>query len=367
MARGTPRISSGTLPIVGSGQRDIFYDKIISEITAYQSNGVQAWGVTTIATREKVLHSVGDRALGAGGNVGDTDSWLYLMRTGSTIMCSIALDYSPTSGAWANAYRRAYTTNYTLATPSDTAAIDWWMCVNEYEIFIQWVQSGARHCAYFGSLVRMYSTRINGLARITSQSGTGNGVILGTDRDISASIQVGQYVHLINQTPDGVAIQSVAPLLCVVKGVSSSTITCDGVSNTYAVGSLVGLDPASFWVFGDPAATPRGCMKFDCTWADNANSAAPTTLPFYVGMEGDNDPCLDSYYPMLEVVFLGSATPNIVPRGKTGFVRACPWGVQADGDLMQIEGDAAQIWKCWANVEYQFVGTYATCVGPGAT
>lgn len=369
MARGTPRISSGTIPSAGSGNRAALFDRIATEIEAYQSNGEQAWAKTTIATREYVYHSVGDRALGSGSNKGNTDIWLYLKLSTSQIKSDVAMDYSPTSGAWSNAYRRAVSgTSTAFDSISDTAQIDWWACINEHEIYFYYVQSGIRRWAYFGCLIPVYSSRFNGVARITSQSGTGNGVVLGLDRDISANIQPGQYVHLINQTPDSTAIQSVAPNFCAVTAVTANSITVDGVTSTFAVGSICGLDPQSVWETGKDvsASAGYGIMKFDATYVDGNNIGYYTYFP-NPGVEGDNDPCFDNHYPMLDLAYYGSATPNQILRGKFSILRICPYGAQADGDIMRIEGDTSQDWRVVVSTDLCPVSNWALCIGPGAT
>lgn len=372
MARSTPTYDAGTIPAAGSGNIALFIAKIIEKLTEHQSNGEQAWEladqIDTGVDYEAVFHSVGDRSLGSGSNKGDTDIWVWIhQRSVDDFQMRVAQDYSPTDGNWAGgSYRPAGSSDFTTNV-SDTAAIDWWSVCNEYEFHFIWLQGGVYHVFGFGQLIRPFSEALNGVARVTSQSGTGNGVVIGLDRDISGNIEVGQYVWLVNQTPDGNSIQSVGIDVCEVTAVGPSSITLDGVTNTYAVGSLCGLDPAP--VFAKNAST--GSIYFtgllDGTYASESGNYGTTVNPGASALyEPDYDPGVDQLY----VGFQPFVQMSIAPRGFRGkfqHVRIFTFGTQADQDLMEIDFDSGQRWKAFVSSGVLWFGGWVVGYGPGAS
>lgn len=378
MARGTPVASKGTIPSAGSGNIVVLRDQLSSLIEAITSNGTQAWTKTTIAADDLVYHSVGDRALVSGA--GDTDIWVRLYRSSSTFSVNAAQDYSPTGGSpqsWASgSYRPSLssTGNAWANGISDTAAIDWWFVGNEYEIAFACVQSGTYRWIWFGQPIRPFGSRTNGVARITSQSGTGDGVTLGLDRDITSNIQVGQRVLIVNQTPDGTAIQtSPDPSVITVVGKTVSSLTVDGIASTYSVGSLVGIDPCPVHF----TYTSVNGYIYEIGQPDGQFASSGVGYQYgyaissgYNTTEADQDPGYDGTYPVYEVGIIGGVTSPAngrVPRGKMQTVRMCPIGTQADGDLMQVDWNTSDKWWVFVNTNFHMQSSWGTMFGPGAT
>lgn len=377
MARGTPVISKGTIASAGSGNLVALRNQLSSLIEAITSNGTQAWSKTTITTDDLVYHSVGDRSLASGA--GDTDIWVRLLRAATSFYINVAQDYSPTGGSpqsWASGSYRPSVSSGTIwgNSMSDTAAIDWWFIGNEYEVAFICVQSGTYRYTWFGQPIRPFGSRTNGVARITSQSGTGNGVTLGLDRDITSNVQVGQKVLIVNQTPDGTAIQtSPNPSVITVVGKTVNSLTVDGIASTYAVGSLVGLDPCPvhFAVTGGSYYL-YGMGQPDGQFASSGPGYQTSSLisSGYYTTETDQDPGYDGTYPAYEIGVIGAVsapTNGRIPRGKIQVMRICPFGTQADGDIMQVDWNTSDKWWVFVNTSLQIQSNWALMIGPGAT
>lgn len=367
MARGVPIYDSGVIP-AGGGTQQAFIDKIVEKLTEYQSNGEQAWElaeqIDTGANYEAVFHSVGDRSLGSGANKGDTDLWIYLHKSSvDDYAARCYQDWSPTSGA---GYREAGTANFQTDL-SDTVAVEWYSCCNESEFVFIYNYGGNWNSLCFGSVIRPFSDKLNGVARSTSQSGTGNGVVVGLDRDITTSIEVGQYVWLVNQTPDAQALQSVGIDLCEVTGVTAANITLNGVTNTYANGSLVGLDPTPMYYRGGTSGsnTPYFSQALNGSYTGvTIQDGALVNLGTTALVEADYDPGPDQLYIGFQPFVKMDAAPEGY-RGKFQHFRVFTLGTQVDADLMEVDFDSAQRWKCFVN-HTMFVN-WVTCIGPGAS
>ncbi len=371
MARGVPTFNSGSIP-AGGGSQQAFIDQIVTELTAYQSNGEQAWELADLidsgADYEAVFHSVGDRSLGSGSNKGDTDIWVYLHRRSvDDYECLAAQDYSPTTGSWSSgAYQEADASDFEVNL-SDTVGINWWCVVNEYEFVFVWVRGGTYKFLHFGQPIRPFSEALNGIARITSQSGTGNGVTIGLDRDITSKIKVGQYVWLVNQTPDSTGIQSVSNDLVEVKAIASGQMTVDGVAGTYAVGSLAGIDPVPTFAHGSATGNSYLVSELDGSWsAGNAQPAATVNPGATAITEGDFDPGPDQLFLSFQP-FLKMATAPSGIRGKFQHIRICTVGPQADQDLSEIDFDSGQRWKIFISSGARMFTSWGTAIGPGAS
>lgn len=372
MSRSIPTYDSGTILAAGSGNIALWLAKLIEKLTEHQSGGVDAWEladqIDTGVDYEAVFHSVGDRTLGSGSNVGDTDIWVWIhQRSADDFQIRVAQDYSPTTGNWAGgAYRPAGTGDF-VANVSDTQAIDWFSVCNEYEFVFVWVQGGTWHVLSFGSLIRPYSAALNGVARITSQSGTGNGVTIGTDRDISGSLEPGQGVWLLNQTPDATGIQSVAPDLVTVVSVTANTVVVDGVVGTFAVGSLIGLDPCPTYVKNTSVATAYFAQNMDGTYTAESSQTGSAINPLTAILtESDFDPGVDQLYYGGQPFVKMTISPQGF-RGKFQHVRVFTLGLQADEDLMEVDFDSAQRWKVFISTGVTWNTAYATAFGPGAS
>lgn len=372
MSRSAPIYDAGTIPASGGGNVTLWRDKIIEKLTEFQSNGEDAWEladqIDTGVDYEAVFHSVGDRTLGSGGNIGDTDIWLWIhQRSVDDFVLRTSQDYSPTTGNWAGgSYRPAGTADF-ATNVSQTQAIDWFSICNEYEFIFIWNQGGTWKVISIGALIRPYSAALNGVARITSQSGTGNGVTIGTDRDISGSLEPGQGVWLLNQTPDGVGIQSVGIDLVTVVSATSNTVVVDGVVGTFAVGSLIGFDPCP--VYNKTTATSQ-CyfsQQLDGTYTTETAESGATVNPLLAILtESHFDPGPDNLYYGGQPFVKMNAQPAGF-RGKHQHARIFTLGLEVDEDLMEVDFDSAQRWKVFISTNATWFSQYATGYGPGAS
>lgn len=366
MARSAPIVDSGNIPS-GSGNRATFMNTLVAKLTEFQSGGTDAWELTNQfdvgASYDGVFHSVGDRTI-AGGS-GDTDIWIRLRMSSGTVYVQGAQDFSTIAASWtAGRYREINSSG--TGSIDDTTAIDWFSVVNEYEFHFVWLQGGAWHSLSLGSLIRPYSDAIGGVGRITSQSGTGNGVVLGIDRDLTNDIQVGQKVWLVNQTPDGSALQSVGIDIVTVTAKTASTLTVDGVTNTYAVGSLVGWDPCPTFVKPSTSTTVCFGQKLDGSWSSsNGQIGYIHNIIDNVGItESDFDPGLDGLYAGGDCGVVMNSYPQGY-RGKFQLVQIFTLGTQTDMDLMQVNFDATQQYKVLTSSGASWFSSYATGFGPG--
>lgn len=371
MSRGVPTYSSGTIP-AGGGSQQAFIDTIVAQLTAYQSNGEQAWELADLivagANYEAVFHSVGDRSMGSGSNKGDTDIWIYLhKRSVSAYEAFCAQDYSPTTGNWSGGSHQDTDPGDFELNLVDTVAIDWWCVVNEYEFIFIWLKGGVYKTLHFGQPIRPFSEALNGVARITSQSGTGNGIIIGLDRDIISNIKVGQYVWLVNQTPDATGIQTVSNDLVEVIAIASNQMTVDGVVGTFAIGSFSGLDPVPTFVRATATGKNEFVSKLDGTWTGLIVQSATSINPgATIITESDFDPGPDQLYLGFQPYARMDDGPEGI-RGKFQHMRMFTYGVQADQDLMEIDFDSGQRWKVFVTSGATIFVGWGMGIGPGAS
>ncbi|MFA4944431.1 MAG: hypothetical protein WC789_06995 [Lentisphaeria bacterium] len=369
MARSTPTATKGTIPVSGGGNRDALFDLIQSSLTAFLSGGIQAWTEAQVisavgGSQDYVYHSVGDRNLVAGE--GDADIWLRLTQTaaGATITVKVYQDWSPTSGT---GHRECGTS--LLSAVNDTQALDWWIVVNEYEFAMVYVQGGVWRAFSVGQTIRPYSTRINGICRTTEAIAVGGGATqtIDVDRDLTANLQVNQKVWLVNQTPDGVALQSRDPQLVNVDAVTASTITFTGITGDIAIGSLVGLDPQPEYVTLEMVVSSSSYWVHTrgMSWTSATGQTGQTAWLGSQLTEAANDPDYSGYYPGFQGYQKMTGAAFQEYRGKMQHVRIFGNGTQADGDIMQIEADATNQWWVFPSVSLAGSG-WCVAIGPGA-
>jgi len=345
---------------------------IVSALTGYLSNGEQAWELAdtingTVANYEAIFHSVGDRSMGAGANKGDTDIWVYLHRVNSsTYRTEVAQDYSPTDGVWiAGSWHRAAGLDF-LVGLVDADQIDWWCVVNEYEFHFYWHIGATWNSVAFGI---PYPTKVAGTAgigRLVSQSGTGNGVIIEVDRDLTATVKAGQPIWLVNQTPDGQSVQSVDINIVSVVSVFADRIVVDGVVDVYAVGSLVGYDPAANFCRISGASNNYCTCEIDGTWTGIANQAMQVINSMGTWQnEGDNDPDFNGIYSSAPIYLRGSGPPKKL-RGVFQHLRVSAKGAQVNGSITRLDMDDASKWVTFITQPAGFDVSNAMLLGPGA-
>lgn len=370
MARGAIQYTSGNIP-AGSSNIDAIVQAIRTQIKAYAGN---AWVDGDIRNEtpgalDYVMHSVGDVALGSGGNKGDTEIWIRIKRSSDAIQLYCYHDWSATSHTGTRE-----STNGLLSSFSNTAEIDWWCVCNEYGFLFVMVQSAIWRAFHVGCLIRPFATTLNGVARLSSAtSGTGN-VTLSVDRDISANIQVGQKIWLVNHTPDGENLKSDYCELVPVTAKTSNTISVSGVVNTpYAIGSLVGLDPCPVFIYSGTtlqggAGTYYLCSNRDGTFTGSQSQYGTPYLvaPFTMAYER---PDVDGMYVGVPCMFsMGTGTNCTGYRGLIGnhllFFAA---GTQTDRDLMRIDFNDSLKYIVFATLSGGPSSVWTPCIGPGAS
>ena len=371
MSIGTPTYSSGHIVTVTANNYNIA-NVIRTALKAYVSGGTAAWVDYDVVDDTAggycyIMKSIGDPTLGSGTTKGDTAIYIKIACY-STDYISIAClqDWSTDSATGSRETALQY------VAVNNSTAIDWFLSVNEYGFAAVWVQGGLWYCAQAGTVIRPYSTAINGIGRVSvATSGTGTKII-DLDRDISANIQVGQKVWLLNLTPAAAALKTDYTELVTVSGVTSGTITVTGVTNTpYEIGSLVGIDPAPAFAFASTVVSCVGGSTPAFTSARDGSGTAPNcTATFGLLVSYDEpteDPSFDGLYVANPVVL------NMTGTGYTGFrgflgtrVFACSNGTFVDEDTMKIDFDAAQVYKIFPSLANP-AGSWVTAIGPGAT
>lgn len=364
MARGIPTYSTGT---IAAGLRGtLLIAQIQTCIEAYLSAGTQAWTKTTIGATEFVYHSVGDRNLASGA--GDTDVWLYLnfvLGASWNMYIDSARDYSPTSGAWANAYAKCFAAPATwAATITEVDDITWWCVINEYEIYFRFLQTGSatvRHF-YIGDLIRPYSKTTNGIARLSAQVvGTGGPAVISVDRDISRNITVGQYVWVLNQTPDGVAIQNVDINVCQVTAKTTTSISVATITNTYAAGSLLGYDPAPVGTRASVTGPYFNCLLDGTGAGSNAGTFVGHSM---LTSEFNVDPDPSGFYWAFDLGVKMNSAPRGY-RGKCGILRVCPDTGISNGDILRFHFNNSDQWIMFTTTSSYYTN-WSMIAGPGA-
>lgn len=370
--RSTPTYSSGNIPAAGSGNRAVVLSTIETVVIAFQSNGEQAWEIVddlnTGGKYDKVFHSVGNRALGSGSNKGDTDIWFRTKQSvgvGNIITCMAYQDWSPTS----HTGFRQNTTSGWVTGLSDSNEFDWWAVVNEYEIIfvLHDVTGGAWSSFSVGQVMRPYHARMDGVARITSQGGTGDEIVFGLDRDISAKIQIGQGVWFVNQTPSGQSLQSVEVDICTVIAITANSITVNGVTNTYALRSLCGLDPTP--VYSTHASPTAAFVSLlDGTYTSTTGQAADAWIDGKERMTYSHfDPGPDGNYWVGPIGLAMTHAPRSF-RGWRQHVRSCPVTSLANEDVLILDFDTSDKWKVFIGSAAIYFDTYwVLLMGPGAS
>lgn len=370
MSVGIPAYSTG---IINSGA-DYNYqliNVIRAGLKAYLSGGTPAWVdydivIPTLGSADYVLKSVGDPSLGIAGTLGDTSIYVRLVQDigNSRFKINIFQDWSTDSHTGLRETSALY-------NPVVSGDIEWFLSVNEYGFVLVYVQGGIWQICQAGCLIRPFSAAINGVGRVlTATSGTGT-VVVALDRDISANIQIGQKVWLVNQTPLAAALATDYTELVSVSGVSSSTITVTGVTNTpYKIGSLVGIDPMPVFVHtGANLSLPSGSIAYFTNDRDGSGSGG-TYGYFGLLMSFDEtleDPSFDGLYVANPIVINMAATSLTGFRGFIGTrLFACSNGTFVDKDTMKIDFDAAQVYKIFPSLSNP-VGSWCPAIGPGAS
>lgn len=367
MARSTPIVDHGIIP-GPAGVREAVWAKIIEKLTSILSAGVQAWTAADVISdvpgnRQIVYHSLGDRSLV--GGVGDADIWaLVTMPSAGNYRTFMYQDWSPTSHT---GHRQAgYTGGYTMSL-NDTASVEWWFAGNEYEVIFILAQAGSYYAFGFGQLIRPFSEALGGICRnttaITATPGT---QVVSVDRDMTGKLQAGQRVWLLNQTPDGVSLQTPGVDLATVDAVGTSSVTLSGITQAYAIGSLIGLDPQPVYTSNNgPLSNTNHYFphKADGSYASASGQSGGTIHTGLQITEADVDPGPDQLYPGYQA-FLKMSTSPALYRGKMQHVRAFATGLQANGDLMQVDFDAANQWWVFPG---HAISNWSPAIGPGAT
>jgi len=367
MTRSVATFMSGTLPVTSSGQIDMLIGVLTASIQNFTSSGVPAFELAetvtgTSASIDLVFHSVGDRSLGSGSHIGDTDIWFRFIRTAATTLQFGAMqDWSPTSSNITNTVstnpgaarpsNANATTNTTWTLLTDTAAIDYWSVGNEYEHVFVCNQAGTFRFLHWGNPKRLAREGVDGVARIlTTLTGSG-AVTIQLDRNISGTtaqnnvVKVGQRIHIIPQTPDNVTLEDANIDIVTVNSVVSGTggspdqINVSTTSKMYPSGSLVGYQPANVFI-------TAGTTNFDAnvymtnrpdggfTGAALQVAAHETATPV---AEADVDPDASNFYIGTGIYVYSDQASHTGPRGTCGDVVALfPIGTQVNGDRMIV-------------------------------
>ena len=361
MARSAPAFTSGTIATQASAQLlvDLFLPAIESAIAAFLSNGTAAWEVydaldANLATRNTIYRSLGDRTLVAG--TGDTWLIAQLQRTAvDTLRIGTYQDWSTLSNT---GNRESIASQSFLLSASE---LNYFISLNEYEFHCVFNQSTTWRWFGWASPVRTHvAPSHRGIALSSAAITAGTSVVIGLDRDISSSIQVGAPVWVMNRTPTGNALESATIEVATVEAVTSTpniTLTLD---NSFATGALIGADPAAmgtwsgilsanpfiFWT-NDSSGLFSGSSTIFGDWEPelvntSEDGADPAGTGLYVGAR-----------PSMNITNTGAGAGSEGARGQSDVAAFWGDGAQADPQTDTMTdintGDVHKVFDTLAN------------------
>jgi len=336
MARLTTNRVFSSFDVASSAtQGEDTYDQLITEIAAYQSNGVTAWELyDDIAARDKVFRSVGDRTIN--GGAGDAVIYMRLVEN-LGIRFRVYQDWSTSSHTGS----RGTSEHLTLIT--DNVAVKFFYALDEYEFVFGVFQSGVRFdWGGVGITIRDHViARESGVAFNTSQVvGAGAATVIPVDRDLQNLLHVGQKIWFIPQTPTGSALASATIETTTVTALDAFSVTVALLNNTYEIGSIVGLDPCPSYAIHS-ANGIRMCH-------DGAGAAFVGTVAFGLGCVDflpGNDHLDPSVFGFHQGASCRIAEGTLPDRGAFGLFLAFEEnGTEsaAEGEYYRVDGDNSQ-------------------------
>jgi hypothetical protein len=370
MARVTGVYNSGSIGS-GAGVEDSLYQAIRTELTTFQSDGADAWQEYDVLSdssgnRDIVFHSVGDRALGAGALIGDTDLFVRLRLSSGTLYVRAYRDWSTSSSTGTGA-----TSEDTLGT-SDVDATDWYCVGNAYEFIFVFLQGSGTGIIMCGHPLLGVADNMSGVARVSIETTATGTVVVDLDRDISSSIETGQHVWLHNRTIAGQALASASDCEIVeVSAVTSNSITLLLVgSQPYQVGALVGFDPAPCYAYGGFSSSINISASVEFTTTPQAAVTTGITGTHslanpYAGSEADADPVGWGDYLSVRPYLHCTESVSAWPRGEPEHFLMFTKGANVTLDVMVVNHDAALGYKFFTTL--YITSTYGIGIGPGAT
>ena len=258
------------------------YLAIITQLTSYLSNGVQAWELAhdfapSPPVYDRVYLSKGDRTIE--GGVGDALIWMRLRHNNGTMYFSTYRDFSTNSGTGTDQTTEA---SFAIigAAPNNSLVNG---VVSEYEAAFL-VANNLTGGAYvnllnFGIPIRSHIfEKESGIAFLSSgATASGSPVVLSVDRDVSARINAGrQKIWIWDNTPLGDAL--IAPNVVEAKdvtAVTATTITIASLTASRSVGATIGLDPGNTTVTvgGNGTGASYSLIGVDNSYVFTANRA----------------------------------------------------------------------------------------------
>jgi hypothetical protein len=374
MARSTGQYFSGTLPTVGSGQRNNFFSQLKFEIEAFQSAGVDAWEEFDVldaapVPRNEIWRSLGDRNLVAGA--GDANLFFQLeLRLDNFFYMNAWQDWETAVGT---GIRGAQTVSGLSFTLDDTGQLDYFGVRNEYEFSLAFVQSGTRYLLGFGSPIRNHiAPATRGIARATGNVVAGGPVVIPLDRDISSLIKVGQFVWVYDIVTPGSPFPGGHDNaeIAVVTAVTATNITVLSLVNNHGTATskaIIGLDPCPMYMFFAQATSNPAAIyltnRLDASYG-GAGLNTGTIIPQTAGVtEAENDPASTNQH----VGVTGAMVPAAGPGGFRGNFQHMHWwpvSTQADEDRMIPNFDVSLAEKIFPSL---LNAGFAVALGPGAT
>jgi hypothetical protein len=409
MARSTPTYSSGSIP-AGTDNINLLYVQLRTTLGSITTGGSRTDGPkaawveydvrdATVGQEDIVWHTSGDASnLGAQETVtpaasdsyfdnGDIDVFLRANQVAAGINFYIYQDYCRVDSTENREcpYSGTQQAGSQWAGMNDTDPILWYAVINEYEIAFIAIQDGDVWILHAGVPYRWTSNKLNGVARISTTTGSTGNVTIDLDRDIAANITVGQPIWLQNRTPELGDAGSVTDDFCEIVTVTAvdsinKTITVSGVTNgVYQVGSLVGLDPSPAFLFAHK--NTMSTYYHTTSRSDASPVGAPPNVGnnyaygwnklyvFHAGgqpLESDVDPMLgNSLYIGSHAQLIGNDTGVKTLRGLPELITFWSIGTQVDGDRMLPDFNSALAYKIFPTLEVNT--NWACAIGPGAT
>jgi len=284
----------GTLTAPGVRQQ------FIDELNINLSNAKDSWTLfANVSATRKIYHNT----------TLDNDASIYIEMDSSAIDRFSIYTHSDVADTPLAVGRQNTTTeanNRVLI--DDTIDLDYWMHISGYEIVCIFKQVGAPGGDWHGFIagqparVHIPSSK-RGVCRTTTISGTGPNVTISIDRNMAGSLQVGQQIWLIDQTPSGSALLADHIEVTTIQSMTSSGITFANIAGAFQANALVGLDPQNVGSCGSDGVSGLGDRVYISNRADGSyvvdSFATMQTLAGNAGDALNTFGIVDLFHPTL--------------------------------------------------------------------
>ncbi len=303
---------------------------------------------TTSGSLDRVFKSIGSQEGYPG--VGDASIYFRIKQNNTSIQITTYPDWSPFSSDGTT----SFTTNPGGSRASSNAAqaqvlmqyqdeIRWWMVIGPHAWHFAGVSVGTPKAFGVEGIVPAAPAGHEGFARIiTTMTGTG-AVTLELDRELSGtinednSVQPGQKIWVVNQTPSGTALANEIAEITSVTSVGNNKISLSPVSGTYLSSSIVGIEPSSAAAYGTTSqANPTLYFPLRTDAGYSGVSSHNADFEWVPISEAGSNPTYSGFFGMGRAVVNSDQTSYTGIRGFANYWNFVSGGPQVSGDLMHL-------------------------------